>query len=137
MDVSQIRESISNQARVKREKQNFFRSSVGDLTKLQRTAWKNYVKVNGLGLASIKTSALGTLIKTTGLPRRYRGNIIFSAFILCATFSYLHSLYKGEIWQLLSGSLYKEHLWPLEYRNITKESKDAITLATEEIGRVG
>lgn len=74
MDVSQIRESISTQAKSKREKQSFFRTSVGDLTKVQRTEWKNYVKINGLGLASIKTSALGKLIRQTGLPRKHRGN---------------------------------------------------------------
>ena len=42
----------------------------------------------------------------------------------------------GEIWQSLSGSIFKKELYPLEYRNIVKESNDETTLASEEIERV-
>ena len=114
MDVSHVRESLSVQAKVTREKLHFFRDRVSELNEDQREKWQEYEKVNGLGLTFIQTPELCHLVRS-GLPRNCR----------------------GKIWQLLSGSLYKSRLKPLEYWNIARECQGEVTLATEEIERVG
>jgi hypothetical protein len=71
-DVSQMRDSISVQARVSREKLNFFRDHVSELSEKQVSQWEDYTRIHGLGPAHIQTPELRDLVRA-GVPRRFRG----------------------------------------------------------------